>query len=182
MTEKEVKKSTKIATMIFYVLVVLVLGFIVFSGKMTKPIVSPRPEVENKDHSFGIYLVTSKVKSYEVELASFSLADEPMISDKDIVEYDWKTHRIDLVPGIKLPEPRSEFIVVADGERCYLGAFWSQYWSIACSVPNIEYEQAGDYIEIEAAHPGAPFRKDIDPRGDKRILKCLKALGKIKEK
>lgn len=150
-------------------------------------------------HSFGIYLVKDGkftevgkdpyyLKSVHVDLHASELLEEPVISDRDIVEYNWTTHtvKISSSAAARIPRPDSfgiPFIVVADGHRCYVGGFWTSTSSVACpSRPIIDVEEArGGIFRIERGWYPVETQQGEDPRNDTRIYECLKALGKLKE-
>ena len=68
-------------------------------------------------------------------LDNVELAETPLLTDADIVSYNWEDHYIVFTDeGFKkLPTSTDvgvsgkPFVVVADGKRCYLGAFWTGF-------------------------------------------------------
>ena len=153
-------------------------------------------ELKSK-HSFGIYLVNDGkftevgtdpyyLKGVDVDLHTAQLSGEPIISDKDIIEYDWNSHTVTVSDDAvaRIPRPDSfgiPFIVIADGNRCYVGGFWTMVSSVSCPCPVIEVNDAKDgTFRIRTGYPGdVNLPKENDPRFDKRIKKSLKALGKL---
>ena len=75
------------------------------------------------------------------------------------------------------------FVIVADGKRCYRGAFWVPASSISCPTPVILLDEgrAGNVIHIRRAYPTDKFAEGADPRGDARLLKVLRDLGRLAE-
>ncbi|MFA5779474.1 MAG: hypothetical protein WC947_05020 [Elusimicrobiota bacterium] len=149
-------------------------------------------------HSFGIYLIKEGkftevgkdpyyLKSIKVDLHKAELLKKPIISDKDIVEYDWENHTltVNAEAVARIPQPSSfgiPFVVVADGNRCYVGGFWTMVSSVGCLHPIIEVNDAKDgTFRIRAGYPrDVNLLKENDPRFDERIKKSLKGLGKLK--
>jgi hypothetical protein len=156
-----------------------------------------KPESE---HSFGIYLIKEGkfdevgkdpyyTKPIKIDLQTANLLEKPIISDKDIIEYDWdsQTVTISAETVAKIPQPDSfgiPFIVVADGNRCYVGGFWTMTSSIGCVHPVIEvYEAKHGTFRIRSGYPREfNLHKEDDPRFDERIKNSLKELRKLKNK
>ncbi len=91
---------------------------------------------------FAIYLPedmnTDYIKQGKYELSNLQLRDEPWLSIDDIDFYDFSTHYIYLKQrGKALPSWTSPFVVVANGERCYLGQFHSPFSSSLPMSPTI---------------------------------------------
>ncbi len=133
--------------------------------------------VLRRERGFGIYLVTGlradhpahrrspPRQAWEFPPEDLILAEKPVISDKDIIEYDWKTHTIKLVPGAekRLPKPSTSdtafvvseraFVVVANGRRCYLGYFCHPPASM---VPGMPVKVAGKSLKSFWPWPTMP--------------------------
>ena len=135
----------------------------------------------------------AKDRELDTDLEKVELRDYQLLTEKHIVSYDWDTHTITLtkegiqrIPASSLIGVRGRsFVIVADGERCYLGAFWSSFSSISCPVPVINILKPGAPIEsgtiqIERAYPTARFGTGADPRFDERIKKVLEETGKLR--
>lgn len=111
------------------------------------------------------------------------------MSEQDIVSYDWQTHTMTLTKSgeKKIPQMKAvgtfgkEFIVVADGQRCYRGAFWCSFSSVGYNHPIIDVANGGRTVQIQRAYPSAKFATGDDPRPDKRIHQVLEALGKLED-
>lgn len=153
-----------------------------------------RSETSN---SFGIYLTAERVDScitayYKGNLSRIGLSESPLICATDIVSYDFAEHSMRLRPEAlaKIPRPHFEgtpFVVVANGERIYLGTFTTISSSIAVPVPSIVVDrrmlvtnQPSDTLVIERAYPSAGIATGADPRPDKRIRDVLRKLRKLK--
>ena len=71
------------------------------------------------------------------------------------------------------------FVVIADGQRVYLGAFMSMASSVALDMPVILLENMQDSsFAIEPAYPGST-PPTVDVRMDPRIMNVLEASGKL---
>jgi hypothetical protein len=118
----------------------------------------------------------------------------PLLTEYDIKEYDWSTHTMSLTAsGEKRlfdyeKDPRAfvgpdstppsilrerDFVVVADGVRCYRGSFWWKLYSSSCSDPVIDVWQRHSTVQIERAFPTAEYGSGPDPRPDPRIKRVL---------
>ena len=137
-------------------------------------------------YAFAIYLLkdtTEKaVQAANVPLGDQHLALLPLITEKDILHYHWAVHSIVFQPRIDtllhamagwpyrswgLP-----FVVVANGERIYLGAFWWGYSNYMPSFPYIELTTPDQYRISWNPASAAP-----DPRSDARIREALQGAG-----
>ena len=147
-------------------------------------------------NSFSIYLpaqpVDRRITAYgQGDWPRLRLSESPLISAADIVSYDFADHAIRLRSEAltKIPRPPVEgtpFVVVADGQRIYLGAFTTILSSMSFDVPCIEVDQriivtnqAQDMLLIGPPGSGPSFGVGPDPRGDQRIKTALAALHKL---
>jgi hypothetical protein len=148
-------------------------------------------------NSFGIYLtaepVDRRITAYgKGDWSSIRLSESPLISAADIISYDFAEHSMRLRPEAlaRIPRPPvhgTPFVVVANGERVYLGAFTTCSSSMSFAVPSIMVDrralvtnQPPDTLVIERAYPQPSFGVGPDPRGDPRIKTALTALHKMK--
>jgi hypothetical protein len=150
------------------------------------------PPVEEQKHSFGIYLVAvTPEKPWDAsslgDLAALTLAKEPVVADGDLLNYDFAHHAMVVKRSAlsRLPSPsvwHQPFVVVADGERIYLGAFGTMLSSWGTSVPTILVDFRGftNELVIERAYPAPGFGMGPDPRSDERIRVALAGLKKLK--
>ena len=120
------------------------------------------------------------------------IAEYPFVSDQDIQSYDWKTHTLAVDKSVlrrvrqHAPSLRgAPFVVVADGEPVYVGAFYTAASSFSCPVPVILVDgflTQGNTLTIDRAYPGElPDMAGHDPRAAPRIKKALQSLGKLRE-
>ncbi len=146
-------------------------------------------------NSLAIYLVAGQVPENITayrrgDWSHFRLSDSPLISDHDILMYDFSNHSMRLRPeGLaKMPKPAASgtpFAVVVNGERIYLGVFATCFSSRSFAVPSIVLDryviftnQPPDTLIIERGYPAPGFGVGPDPRSDNRIKAALKALHK----
>lgn len=153
-----------------------------------EPASEPVTQPANKP-AVGIYLITGQPKDVlfeKVPLDDFTLADEPLISQGDILEYDWESHTIrlksqalaDRILKRKGVGDTDTFVVVADGQRLYAGVMMSDISSYLPHTPVIhvgyefeEHQPAKAVRLFPSPWSGAP-----DPRYDERLKEALQAL------
>jgi hypothetical protein len=114
-----------------------------FTGNVAFSVVS-KGEATN---SFGIYLTAETVDRHITgygrgNWSHIRLLESPLISAADIISYNFTEHSIRLRPEAlaKIPQPPVEgtpFVVVANGERIYLGVFVTCISSMSFAVPTI---------------------------------------------
>jgi len=144
---------------------------------------------------FGIFLtanLTPDTIPGRLDLAQVQLAPSPVISADDLISYDFSTHSMKLRREAlaRIPNPPVHglpFVVVANGQRIYVGAFWTDISSIPSDVPTItvnksslDKSEAPDIQIIHRAYPTDAFGKGPDPRSDPRIKTALASLHKLK--
>lgn len=137
---------------------------------------------------FAIYIIAVP----NPDINQIMLEDKPVLTAADIVSYDWNTHTMELtdrgassIPAAKEVGVHGKpFVVVADGQRCYVGAFWATYSSVAHFNPVIilPFGIKTNSVTISRAYPSEKIGKGDDPRTDKRVLKALSELHKLKQK
>jgi hypothetical protein len=158
---------------------------------LTTSAITARPE----QNTFGIYLIAEPVDARTLARnprlwKELALSGTPVISEADIISYDFSTHAMRLsIEAIKrLPKPPvtgTAFVVMVNGERIYQGAFYSTVSSIPYSQPVIvvdesQPDQPGktDVLLIDRAYP-ASFATGRDLRSDDRIKSVLSKLKKL---
>jgi hypothetical protein len=133
--------------------------------------------------------VTERIRRYfRSSPTEIPLAQYPILSEQDLISYHWANHKLTLRKWnwyrIRLPRLQgAPFVVVADGEPLYVGAFYTGMSSIGCSSPVIMYDprRTNQVIRIQRAYPTDSFGQGEDPRSDQRLKKVLQELGKLKE-
>ncbi len=101
---------------------------------------------------FGIYLTQlpattiQELERNPIALDNVPLEATPLICEKDLVQYEFKSHIMKLttdaseriskikVGSVSVGIP---FVVVANGNKLYMGMFWSIYSSIPTRYPHI---------------------------------------------
>jgi hypothetical protein len=167
-----------------------------------QPVSAPRPEDgELKTCRLGFFMpkedvynptldVTERiVRFYKSPAKDIPLAKYPLLSDKDIQSYDWRTHTLtfnkNTLYRIRPPSVHgAPFVVVVDGEPLYVGAFYTGLSSIPCPLPTLLMDdiRRTNTVQIGRAYPTQPFGGGApDPRSDPRLKKVLQELGKLKE-
>jgi len=150
---------------------------------------------QSQQNSFGIYLLarstdTRTLAQDQGQWKQLALASGPVISDADIISYDFSNHTMRLGPEAakRLPKPPvtgTPFVVVVNGERIYQGAFYTSLSSISYAQPVIVVDNPGstrpqqvDVLLIDRAYPVKMARGE-DLRSDERIKTALSKLGKL---
>ena len=155
---------------------------------------------ETKRPRFGIYMpkldvytqtmdVTERVIAYQrtSKPDEIPLAEFPIISDEDLLSYDWETHTLELRKSrwFMVRSPSSHgipFVVVVDGVPIYVGAFWSEFSSIPSSVPTIMWDdrQTSKAMTIGLGSRATTSDDRKDPRSNEKLKQALQELGKLK--
>lgn len=148
----------------------------------------------------GIYLLADeKVNAEDVlklKLDEIPLQKKPLFTLDDFVCYSWEDHWFKLTPDAlkrlpqaNTPEKRMSgipFVLLANGERIYLGGFWTHLSSASFPNPAIVSDEMWlpgrlNWLTIDRAYPGTVSTelKDDDPRNSPVLKKALEAAGKI---
>lgn len=146
----------------------------------------------SEDQVFSIWLYAEGIPPAEVDpLDPPALENDPLLTLSQIESYDPKTHEIRLtgegyqiIHELTVPTDGKAFVVFANGEPVYTGAFWAPYSSQSFDGVVIDPYLATNeepVIRIELGYPGAGFYTGVDPRSDKRILQSLEEAGKLKK-
>jgi hypothetical protein len=112
------------------------------------------------------------------------LSPTPLITENDILNYDFTTHTLRLTAEARARLPRppvsgTPFVVTAEGRRIYLGVFTTSLSSVSFAVPSIVVDapihtnQPPNTLVIDRAYPTAQFGSGPDPRGHPRIRRAL---------
>lgn len=141
-------------------------------------------------NSFAIYLTTERVDPTfaATNLAEVKLLSLPVISDADIVAADFESGVLRLRPEALKRLPKASvhgtlFVAVVDGERLFLGAFWtslSSFGPVAAAMIQSDQVLGQDYVFLGwhdfAARGGVGWG---GPWSDPRIKQCLGKLHKL---
>lgn len=149
-----------------------------------------RAQEKTTASAFAIYPTGYKAPATEQPaIDNLPLPKQPLLTDNDIIEYRWKSHKIVLSEeGLKKIQSINKhdmsgtlFVVMADGVRCYQGAFWMGILSVSYPFPVILVDEATlKVLTIDRAYPSAEFAKGKDPRSDTRVFNALKNVEKLK--
>lgn len=132
-------------------------------------------------------------KALEIPIEQLELGDR-FIDLMDISYYNiethavgWNNHRAEMSEVLDALPPVSTaglpFVVLADQQRIYVGAFMTLISSQAVAAPTIMLDDvAGDPVPgftIQGAYPSPGYPSFKDLRGDPRIEKVLEETGKL---
>jgi hypothetical protein len=140
------------------------------------------------DDVFSIYLLAEEIEGEPpYDLDKLNLHDEPWLSIEDIDYYDFSTHYIYLKTdkaslfGEELqPSASSAFVIIAGGERCYLGHFHSPVSSWLPMTPIISYYPGFELYPEDIIHiEKFELNGAEDVRKDQRIRDAISQAGKI---
>jgi hypothetical protein len=142
----------------------------------------------------NLYLLQDSKMDFETArkrpLSELALREEPWIASREIKRYDVSTHCIYLNKKVSVACEQvmlrgTPFVMVANGERCYLGALWT-YVSSFLPMGNVPiiYEPGRsliggqpDLIDISLLSVLRKGEPVVDVRGAPRILEALRAQG-----
>jgi hypothetical protein len=145
-----------------------------------------RPGVE-------FYLLKDEGLNFEtarkMPLADLVLQDKPWIAAEDILRYDWSSHCIYLKKDTPIGWKRIDlrgtpFVVVADGQRCYLGALWalgSSFLPLG-NVPMIQsvgMSGQKDLLALDLMSALEKGQRRVDVRADLLVAKALRRQGQF---
>ena len=123
------------------------------------------------------------------------LDETPLLTDEDIEFYDWKTLQLHLKPGVadRLPQVYKPpivfgvpFVVIANGQRIYLGAFWTGVSSYLPNMPTINLDPwetldlPDNVVSIGMTQVLEKGEKPTYPMLDKEVAFALDSVGKLK--
>ncbi len=143
-----------------------------------------------KGEGFAIYLTKDDIPPAQMEaLSHVELADQPVISMKDVFTYNAHTHEIKLtasafesVYSLEVPVRGKSFIVCVNKKPVYWGAFWTPISSISFDGVTIWIPlgfQGPNVITLELGYPSSMFYTGEDPRNNTEILNSLREAGKL---
>lgn len=148
--------------------------------------------------AFELYLVADvqmagpDLENYE--LAELPLAEDPIITTDDIDNYLWNVHAINLTQDAYkkiltvfsggMPMSGLPFVILANGERIYAGAFWSRASSLSFDgvVITQPFDPSGQPLLISLGYPTKEFFTGEDPRDDPRLKSALEQAELLLEK
>ena len=142
---------------------------------------------------FAIYLTKEDVPPEKMEMLSHvDLADQPVISMQDIIQYNAQTHEIKLtdaaferISQLEVPVRGKSFLVCVDKAPIYWGAFWTPVSSVSFDGVTIwkPYNiREPTIIVLELGYPSSSYYGGEDPRNNTAIMKSLKQADKLVDK
>ncbi len=135
---------------------------------------------------FGLYLFRNEtIETSDIQddpLDSMILQNEPWLSLEDIAFYDYSAHCIYLKKDKEsfehefLHNNGTPFIPVVNGEKCYLGSFWSNLSSssIPHSIPRIEGMEWSSMYPEDVIHIKRSIAWESDNVADLRFDESIK--------
>jgi hypothetical protein len=143
-----------------------------------------------KGEGFAIYLTRDDIPPERMEaLSHVEMADQPIISMKDVITYDAQTHEIELsssaferICQLNVPVRGKSFLVCVDKAPIYWGAFWTPISSMSFGGVTIWKPLSSrepKAITIELGYPSSSFYKGEDPRNNTVIMELLDKAGKL---
>lgn len=147
-----------------------------------------------KETDFAIYTLKNEDQSLtdvaDQALENVTIAPQPVINIYELHSYEWHSHTMILTSQVgstleQMVHPDSTnnqhpFVLMAGGERIYMGAFLPAWSSLKPNMPHIPLTSSlGDSVITLTIHKSAD--RDGDVREDMRIYEALKAGGKLVE-
>lgn len=133
---------------------------------------------------FAIFAVENAdtTKAEQGNINNIKISKTPIITDEDLVIYEWHTHKLTLTKDISETFSKhigESFVIVVNGTRIYTGAFWSRTSPAVVKFPVILSD--GTSLEINNGYPISAQTGTHDPRNDSRIYNALIDTGKLIE-
>ena len=143
-----------------------------------------------KGEGFAIYLTKEDIPPAQMPaLSHVDIADQPIISMKDVITYNAQTNELRLTPSaferissLEVQVRGKSFIVCVDKNLIYWGAFWTPISSISFDGVTFwkPYSSQGPaVITLELCYLSSSFYGGEDPRNSLEILKSLKQADKL---
>ena len=144
----------------------------------------------DESEGFAIYLTRDNIPPSQMEaLSHVEIADQPIISDSDIIYYNSQTHELKLtsaafqrVSELEVPTNGKSFVVCVDKGPVYWGAFWVAHSSQSfggVTICKLLGDEIPEIIAIELGYPSSSFYEGDDPRDNEDILESLEQSGKL---
>ncbi len=143
-----------------------------------------------KGEGFAIYLTREDIPPAQMEaLSHANLADQPIISMKDVITYNAQTHELKLtasafesISQLDVPVRGKSFLVCVDRRLIYWGAFWTPISSISFDGVTIWKplsSQEPKVITLDLGYPSSSYYGGEDPRNNPEVMKSLEQAGKL---
>jgi hypothetical protein len=143
-----------------------------------------------KGEGFAIYLTKEDIPPDKMEaLSHVNIAEQPIISIKDVVTYNAQTHEIKLtdtaferISQLEVPVRGKSFLVCVDKAPIYWGAFWTSISSMSFDGVTIWKPLSAQELKVitlELGYPSSSFYEGEDPRNNAEMMKSLDQAGKL---
>jgi hypothetical protein len=143
-----------------------------------------------KGEGFAIYLTKEDIPLAQMEaLSNIDIAEQPIISIRDIITYNAQTHELKLtasaferISQLDVPVRGKSFMVCVDKNPIYWGAFWTPISSISFNGVTIWKPfnlKEPHIITLELGYPSSSFYDGEDPRNNLEVLNSLEQAGKL---
>jgi hypothetical protein len=144
----------------------------------------------SKGEGFAIYLTKEDIPPAQMEaLSHVEIADQPIISTEDIINYNAQTHELKLtdtaferISQLEVPVRGKSFLVCVDNGPIYWGAFWTPISSMSFDGVTIWKplsSQELKVITLDLGYPSLSFYRGEDPRNNAEVMKSLEQAGKL---
>jgi hypothetical protein len=144
----------------------------------------------SKGEGFAIYLTKEDIPPTQMEaLSHVDIAEQPIISIRDIITYNAQTHELKLtdtaferISQLEVPVRGKSFLVCVDKAPVYWGAFWTPISSIPFDGVTIWKPfntQQSKIITLELGYPSSSFYGGEDPRNNVEVMKSLEQAGRL---
>jgi hypothetical protein len=159
------------------------------------PVTPLQPAADAHENEFAIHLVGQSITAAQLigsSINEVALEGSPILTQSDIVAYDWDTHQMELTSGAyeklagledrTVSEGGLGFVACVGDERIYTGAFWSSLSSAVFPGPVIDVHGAAlaQPLTIQLGYPSEEWFTGIDARDDGRIRQSLQKTGKLR--
>jgi hypothetical protein len=164
-------------------LIVMLLGVALLSGCGRK-----------KEPDFAIFLALTEMTAEDVLAVppdDLTLSDTAVLTMEDVVSYDPGAYELTLtedavgrIRQMGVPMGGLPFVVVAQGERVYTGAFWTPVSSLSYpgTAAMLSLEEDAVTLRFDLGYPASPeLFEGVDLRNDERILKAFSKAEKLNE-
>jgi hypothetical protein len=143
-----------------------------------------------KGEGFAIYLTEEDIPPTQMEaLSHVDIADQPIISIKDVITYNAQTHELKLtdaaferISQLEVPIEGKSFMICVDKGPIYWGAFWTPISSMSFNGVTIWKPlsaQEPKVITLELGYPSSSFYEGEDPRNNAEVMESLEQARKL---
>jgi hypothetical protein len=145
---------------------------------------------DDKAEGFAIYLTRDNIPPSQMEaLSHIEIANQPIISEDDIIYYNSQTYELKLtsaafqrVSELEVPTTGTSFVICVDKGPIYWGAFWTPVSSQSFAGVTIWKplgDELPDIITLTLGYPSSSFYGGDDPRDNETVIQSLEQSGKL---